>query len=155
MDKKEKVHFLVEEIVSRNQLSLVEYKLSFHSKTYMVKCLVDYPQGGINLQECAKVNREIFSCIEQTGLLGEDFAVEVNSPGLDRKLEKYEDFLRIKGKEASVWLKRNLEGKRNCVEGVLSEVNKDSIKITNRKESVLILLSEIKYGKEKIGGVSK
>jgi ribosome maturation factor RimP len=45
--------------------------------------------------------------------------LEVSSPGLDRPLKKAADFERFAGSEASVKLRRPLEGRRNF-EGVLT-----------------------------------
>src|SRR5262249_18512020 len=52
--------------------------------------------------------------------------LEVSSPGLDRKLKKAADFARFTGHEASVRLRRAVNGRRNFV-GVVRSVEGERV----------------------------
>lgn len=136
----------IEEIAEEKGVELVEFKIFSSPDKYIVRCLLDYPRGGITVEACAVINREIFSFLTEKGFLGEDFVVEVNSPGLDRPLKTYKDFLRVKGGKILLWLNEPFEGE-DYFEGELADVNPDKIIIKSKKDIKEIDLSKVKSGK--------
>ena len=111
--------------------------------------LVDYPQGGVTMEDCAFVNRKIFSFLETTNMLGDDFAVEVNSPGLDRSLKTRSDFLRVKGRYVMLWLIEPFMGKA-YIEGELLDIHNDFLVLMCKGNRLDVPLKSIKTGKERI-----
>ena len=54
--------------------------------------------GGVTLDDCSDLSREIGDQIEVNELIPHSYILEVSSPGLDRPLKKEKDFLRSIGK---------------------------------------------------------
>ena len=102
----------VQSIISNQGLDLVEFKIFPQGRTWVIRSLVDYSSGGVTLGECSLLNHKISDLINEDNILGDDFIVEVNSPGLDRFLKEPKDFLRIKGKIVQLWLKESFNNKK-------------------------------------------
>ena len=79
---------------------------------------IDRP-GGVDLELCAAVSQALDD-------LRERFALEVSSPGLDRRLRKPAHFAAVLGQETVVKLTTACDGRRNF-RGVLVAAGPDSI----------------------------
>ena len=99
------LHELIMPSIARAGVDLVELTLKRRGRTQVVEVLVDKDAGGITIGECSAINREIFRQCDGTQLLGEDFQVEVSSPGLDRPLRSPKDFSRKTGRLIRVHLR--------------------------------------------------
>jgi ribosome maturation factor RimP len=82
---------------------------------------VDRP-SGVDLDLCAAVSQALED-------LRERYALEVSSPGLDRRLRKPEHFAAQLGREVAVQMKEPVEGRRNF-RGVLESADQDSLTLT-------------------------
>ncbi len=83
----------IKELIAGQGLELIEYKFRKSSGYRSVLTFLVDKQGGINMEECVRVNRAL-----SNGPL-EDFSgiLEVNSPGLDRPLKLEADFIKVLG----------------------------------------------------------
>jgi ribosome maturation factor RimP len=79
---------------------------------------IDRP-GGVDLDLCAAVSHALED-------LRERYALEVSSPGLDRRLRKPEHFAAQLGREVAVRTREPVEGRRNF-RGVLQAAAQDSV----------------------------
>jgi ribosome maturation factor RimP len=71
------------------------------------------PAGGITLEDCQRMTRQLQRVLEVEGV---DYdRLEVSSPGLDRVLRKPADFRRFSGAMAEVRLRVPLNGRRRLV----------------------------------------
>src|SRR3989338_5052122 len=91
------LHELIMPSIVRAGADLVELTVKRRGRTQVIEVLVDKDSGGITLGECSVINREIFRQCDEAQILGEDFQVEVSSPGLDRPLRTAKDFSRKRG----------------------------------------------------------
>jgi ribosome maturation factor RimP len=81
-------------------------------------------QGGVTVADCEAVSRQLQRVLEVEGIAYD--RLEVSSPGLDRKLKKAADFARFTGHEASVRLRRAVNGRRNFV-GIVRSVDGERV----------------------------
>ena len=82
----------------------------------MLRLFIDKP-GGINVDDCASLSRQLTRVLEVEGI--EYDRLEVSSPGLDRPLRKAGDFARFAGHRADVRMRTpDATGRRRFV-GVL------------------------------------
>ena len=82
----------------------------------LLRLFIDKP-GGIGLEDCAAVSRQLSRVFEVEGIDYE--RLEVSSPGLDRPLRKGSDFARFAGRKAEVRMRTpDATGRRRFV-GVL------------------------------------
>lgn len=139
----------VESVLNEEGVDLVEFKLFNRDGTYTVRCDVDYPCGGIDIDACGRMNRRIFSLLERENILGEDYSVEVNSPGLDRVMKTPKDFKRTKGKKLSLWFFEPLEGKES-MDVFVEDVDDQGMVVKYKSSVIKIGFNRIKAGKERI-----
>nr|WP_218883983.1 ribosome maturation factor RimP [Burkholderia guangdongensis] len=87
-------------------------------------CIYIDQTAGISLDDCEKVTRQLQHVLTVENIDYE--RLEVSSPGLDRPLKKLADFERFAGCEASVTLKKPLDG-RKTYRGILHAPNGETI----------------------------
>jgi ribosome maturation factor RimP len=74
---------------------------------------VDGPRSeGIRVEDCEAVSRQVSSLLDTEDPIGRDYALEVSSPGLDRKLVKPAHFDRFAGQAVQGRFRKMLEGRR-------------------------------------------
>ena len=105
------------------------------------------PQGGITLQECALLCRQLKNLLEEKNIIDGDYVLEVSSPGLDRLLKRQEDFLRSLNKEAVFFLNDLVNGKFQW-QGVISKVDQAAVFL--RVEGEILEIPLIKINKARL-----
>ncbi len=88
---------LITPIVSDFSLELVDLELKGEGRRQVLRVFIDKP-GGVTLDDCAEVSREISALFEVEDPIEGAYVLEVSSPGLDRPLKKLRDFERAVGK---------------------------------------------------------
>jgi len=149
VDRDRQIQLKVGDIVKEAGAELLELKIHSSSGKNILRCVVDLPQGGITLDSCAAVNKRVVAYLEEDGDLGLDYTVEVNSPGLDRKLQTFKDFLKVRGRNISLWLSEPIEGKE-YLEGQVLALGDDKLSLGYKDKILEISFNKIKVGKEKI-----
>lgn len=88
---------LVEPVVAGMGYELVDLQAANGGR--FLRLFIDKP-GGIDVEDCAAVSRQLSRVFEVEGV---DYdRLEVSSPGLDRPLRKQADFARFAGQKADV-----------------------------------------------------
>jgi len=105
---------LVQPVVAGMGYELVDLQAANGGR--MLRLFIDKP-GGIGVEDCAAVSRQLSRVFEVEGVDYE--RLEVSSPGLDRPLRKSADFARFAGHKADVRMRTpDATGRRRFV-GVL------------------------------------
>ena len=123
----ERVRELTSRLLSEAGVELVELTYRRESGGMVLRFAVD-KAGGITIGECGSLNRRIGAVLDETDPTEEHYTLEVQSPGLDRKLVKTSDFERTIGKDIYVITYGPVENKREFT-GKLKWVGEESIKI--------------------------
>lgn len=131
------LHELIMPSILRAGAELVELTLKCRGRTQILEVLVDKESGGITIGECSAINREIFKQCDQTQILGEDFEVEVSSPGLDRPLRTPKDFSRKMGQLIQIHLRAPVNARLEY-SGTIKDV-KDSRVVVDTPQGLLEL----------------
>ena len=107
----------------------------------VLKIYVDI-EGGIKLEQCVELSREISDILDIEDIMPGKYRLEVSSPGVDRPLKKQMDFRRNIGRTIKVNL---IEG--NSIEGNVKRVNDSTVYLENEDKEIEIPLSSIKLAK--------
>ncbi|MCG8567668.1 MAG: ribosome maturation factor RimP [Desulfobacterales bacterium] len=106
---------------------LVHVEIASVNRETIVRLFLDKP-GGITLDDCVQVSRELGDLMEvQIPTLGK-YRLEVSSPGPKRPLKKKDDFKRFAGHRIRVETRDPIEGQKKFT-GVLEKINDDSVEI--------------------------
>ena len=65
----------------------------------------------ITVKECAKLSKIISEILDEKNLIKEDYFLEVSSPGIERPLIEYEDFIRFTGSKVKINLLEKIHNK--------------------------------------------
>lgn len=68
------------------------------------------PGGGVTLDVCSKVSRDISTALDALELIPGQYRLEVGSPGLERPLYTRADYERFSGRQAKLKLASAVEG---------------------------------------------
>lgn len=120
-------------LCSKDNFKIFGFKVFREAGKIVLRFLVDRPEGGITIDECTSVNRELGNVIEQDNILNESFILEVSSPGLDAVLKTKDDFLRVLNRGIVCYLNKPFNNKLE-IKGKLIKVNDNSIVILNNAE---------------------
>jgi ribosome maturation factor RimP len=105
-------------------LFLVDVKLK---PVNQVKVFVDGDQG-VNIDALTRVNRRLYKNLEENHLFpGDNFSLEVSSPGLEEPLKLHRQYVKNRGRSIQVTL---ADGR--IMEGKLTGVSEDSIELEQR-----------------------
>jgi ribosome maturation factor RimP len=102
---------LLRPVVEGLGYELVDLQLRSESGRMILRLLADRP-GGITLDECARLSREVSPHLEVADPIRGRYVLEVSSPGIQRPLRRREDFERFRGEKVVVRTSEPLEGRK-------------------------------------------
>jgi ribosome maturation factor RimP len=91
------IEAVVEALLKSEGLELIDLEFRKEARGWVLRIFMDKP-GGVTLDDCSEISREIGDQIEVNELIPHSYTLEVSSPGLDRPLKKEKDFLGSLGK---------------------------------------------------------
>lgn len=104
--------------------------------------IIDSP-NGILIDDCEKVHKAIDPILDEINISDDKaYILNVCSPGIDRPIKNYRDFLRNKDKEVQVSLFAKLNGQKT-IEGLLVDYTDEDITLSQNGELIKIEKSKI------------
>ena len=92
---------IAEPLVASLGLELVEIEYKREGRAMVLRLFVDR-EGGVTLDDCAKVSRELSEILDVEDFVRDHYTLEVSSPGLNRPLTRESDYMRFKGRLVKV-----------------------------------------------------
>ena len=121
---------------------LTDLELKLGGPDGVVRLFIDKPGGGIGLEDCETVSRQVSALLDVENTIPGHYVLEVSSPGLDRKLIKPEHFKKAMGEDVRIRLRFPIAGRRNF-RGELQYVNDELIRVEVDGESHSLPLATI------------
>ncbi len=108
-------------------------------KTRILQIMVDRPEGGVEVDECAQVSTAVSAVLDVEDPIEDNYILEVSSPGIDRPLTRLKDFDMWVEYEARLETTEMIDGRRRF-KGVLQGTEGDEvlIEIEEGGESITI-----------------
>ncbi len=138
----EKVRSLTGPMLEELHLVLVDVTIRRQGQDLFIEVIVDRPEGGITLDECSVVNRQLNDALDHEGAISENYFLEVSSPGLDRPLKTREDFLRVRNRNVRFHLSSKVNEKVEHA-GIVKDVQEDQVIVSAQGEDISIPLETI------------
>jgi len=138
----EQIEAMITHFAGEHSAELIEWNLKKRGSTVVVDITADRSNGGITIDECTSINKQVVRGIEEKQWFGDDFVVEVSSPGLDRELKTFNDFLRAVGRKVRIHLKEPVEGKVEH-HGKITKVEENQVLIHKNDQTITIPLEHI------------
>ncbi|MGL4310795.1 MAG: ribosome maturation factor RimP [Paracoccaceae bacterium] len=97
-------------------------------KTKTLQIMADRPEGGIVVEDCAKISTAVSAVLDVEDPLDDAYTLEVSSPGIDRPLTRLKDFDMWQGYEARIETTEMIDGRRRF-KGLLQGTEGDEVLI--------------------------
>jgi len=94
--------------------------------------------NGINVDDCARVSRQVSAMLDVEDPIPGEYLLEVSSPGVERRLFKPEHFNVCKGEKVQITLRQAFDGRRKF-KGLLCGLEDEEvvIRVDDAQEIVL------------------
>lgn len=116
---------IAEPIVESMEMELVDVEYRREQHGWVLRLYVD-KTGGVTLDDCSSVSREVGVAIEVEDFIEQHYSLEVSSPGLTRPLKKLSDFERFAGSYAKLKFYGPIDGKKTVL-GTIKSVEGEKI----------------------------
>jgi ribosome maturation factor RimP len=145
----DKIKEIIEPILQGERIELVEIIFRREAGRQVLRLLVD-KDDGIQLSDCAELNRKIGRILDENDIIGESYVIEVDSPGIDRLFKTKRDYERAVGRLVRVTLNEKMPDKKEYI-ARLEEVSDAGVKINVDKKGVMeIPFEKISRAREEI-----
>lgn len=140
-DPLKRIEELALPLVEQADMFLVDIELKQQDMN-VVWVYVDSEKGGVNLDVCSKISRELSFQVESEEIFPKSYRLNVSSPGLSRPLSDKRQYGKNVGRTVKVKYKHN--GEYDKLEGILKEVADNSVKIEDENDqSVTIAFDDL------------
>ena len=127
-DPLKRIEELALSLVEHEGMFLVDVELKQQDMN-VVWVYVDSENGGVNLDVCSKISRELSFQVETEDIFAKSYRLNVSSPGLSRPLSDKRQFNKNSGRTVKVKFKQN--GEYEKIEGTLKNISDDIVTIEN------------------------
>lgn len=138
----QQVYEMLRPIAARMGLETVDVEVSGEAHRTVLRVLMDRPEGGITVEECAKVSEALSRQLDLYDLFQYRYTLEVSSPGLDRPLHTDADYRRFAGRRAEITTYAPQEGQRRF-RGILLGVIGDAVVLQLDQRQVQVPKNQI------------
>jgi ribosome maturation factor RimP len=142
---------VVQPVLRDHGLMLVDLEWRPRRPRGVLRLFVDKP-GGVGIDDCQRVSREVGDVLDASALIEEAYDLEVSSPGLDRQLRTDREFRWASGKRVRCWLAggQELRGRLVGVDGgqlVLEQDDGTEVKLERASVTKARLDAEVPWSK--------
>jgi ribosome maturation factor RimP len=130
----EQIKGMAETLTKESGLELVDLEFRREGRGWVLRMLID-KSGGVTLDDCAAVSRELSDQIDVEDLIPSRYTLEVSSPGLDRPLKREEDFLKQLGKTIQLSTSAPLDG-QSFFRGKMMDYQKGGLLLLADKKKI-------------------
>lgn len=127
---------MIAPVVESMQLQFWGLEFSARGKHSLLRIYIDH-ENGVNVDDCAKVSRQVSSVLDVEDPISQEYVLEVSSPGMDRPLFNVEQFEQYKGNIIDVRLRMAFEGRRKFKGQLTGVEDSDVVMIVDDHEYLL------------------
>ena len=128
-------------VLERMGIELVEIQFRREGHGWVLRLYID-KEGGVIVDDCAAVSREMSTWLDVEELIEHAYHLEVSSPGLERPLKKIDDFKRFAGRKARIKLREPLNEQKVFI-GTIEEVDEEKVILVADEKPVHCMFDNI------------
>ena len=126
----QRVWELAEPLALAAGLELIDVQFRPEGGRIVLRLLLDRPDGGVILDELARVSRELGDVLDAHDAVPGRYQLECSSPGINRPLLRAAHFARAVGERIRVQTREPIAGRRHF-RGTLKTVETDGISVSD------------------------
>ena len=108
----QRVEQIAASVTHKAGIEFVHCEIAGSKRNPTVRLIIDKP-GGVTLEDCAQVSRDVEAVLDQDDFIPTAYVLEVSSPGIERELFKLADFEKFTGQDARVKVRQPIGSQRN------------------------------------------
>ena len=138
---KDEIEIIVEPVIERHECFLWGIEILRGKKRPTLRIYIESVEGA-TIDDCENVSRDLNYEIDLDSPLGEDYVLEVSTPGIERRFFKQDQLLEYLGEDLKVKLREPLEGVKN-INGTLVDCNENFFLLESDKLEYKLDFSDI------------
>ena len=108
----EQIRQLAEPLLTSEGMELILVECLQMRSHWLVRIYMDR-EGGVTVEDCAQISNQLGDLLDVHDTPPGPYTLEVSSPGLDRPLDRDQDFLKYCGSRIHLRLAEKIEGRRD------------------------------------------
>ncbi len=84
-------------------------------------------ENGVDISALSEISKELSMILDVKDTINFRYTLEVSSPGINRVLLKFNDYIKYKGKRVKIALKNKIEGRINLIGEIIGVCVNDDI----------------------------
>jgi len=108
----EQIRQLAEPLLTSEGMELIMVECLKMRSHWLVRIYMDR-EGGVTVDDCAQISNQLGDLLDVHDTPPGPYTLEVSSPGLDRPLDRDQDFLKYRGSRVHLRLTEKIEGRRD------------------------------------------
>ena len=144
---REEVEKIIIPVINRNDCFLWGIEILRGKKNTTLRIFID-SDSGVDINDCENISKDLNYEPSLDLSFGDDYVLEVSTPGIDRKffdIEQLKDYI---GEDLSLKSKKILEGKRNFT-GTLLNCDLDKFSLKTKDKIIEFNFDDIDFCKLK------
>ncbi|MBN1662641.1 MAG: ribosome maturation factor RimP [Deltaproteobacteria bacterium] len=105
----EEIRRLAEPVVESEAMELICVECLRMKSRWLVRLYLD-KEGGVTIEDCSEVSNQLGDLLDVHDIPPGPYTLEVSSPGLNRPIERDQDFMKFKGHKVQIKVREKLEG---------------------------------------------
>jgi len=143
------VRRLAEPLLEAEGMSLVDIQWNRRGRRWALTLFLE-KEGGVSLDDCAQISRQVGERIEVDNLIGHAYTLEVSSPGLDRPLRTLADYERFHEHLVRIITTIPIQGRSTLV-GRLKGVEGQIVLVQDERAGIVpVPMTQIKHARLEI-----
>jgi ribosome maturation factor RimP len=128
-----KIAAIAEQAAAPVGIEIVEVELKGSGRSHLLRIYIDRPEG-VSHADCELISRSVSDALDAEDPIPGTYELEVSSPGVERKLGKWQDWQRFAGKKVKVVLKEPVPLREGATElkhfdGVISRAEDHTVTV--------------------------
>ncbi|MEE4358151.1 MAG: ribosome maturation factor RimP [Desulfococcaceae bacterium] len=136
-----RVKALAEPLCASEGTELVQVEYQREAGGRVLRLYIDRP-GGVNLDDCASISRQIGDLLDVELEQKATYHLEVSSPGPNRPLGKKADYDKFKGNKVKISISEPLDGKKQF-QGILGGMKDGKVSLLKGENTMEIPYEKI------------
>ncbi len=128
----EEIRKIIEPAIRQNNCFLWGIEILRGKKNLTLRVFIDSYENA-NIEDCENISKDLNYEVSLESILGEDFILEVSSPGINRKFFYEEQLNEYIGEEFELRLRKPINGDKN-IKGNLVKMKNNILIIKNKKK---------------------
>ena len=128
----EEIKKIIEPAIMQNNCFLWGIEILRGKKNPTLRIFVDSNENA-DIKDCENISKDLNYEVSLESILGDDFILEVSTPGINRKFFRKEQLNDYIGEEFELRLRQPINGDKNF-KGHLIKIKNDTLSIKNKKK---------------------